>query len=401
MLPVPLTPFHEWLVETRRSLHRIPELGYREFKTAAYLAERLTEWRVEFQGRVGGTGIVARLKAKRPGSTVVLRADMDALPLEEQNEVEYRSEHPGVMHACGHDGHMAIVLGVIRALVDEGWVDDGVGSLVFVFQPAEEGGAGARAMLESGVRDLGDVTACFAGHLHPELPVGHVGIASTVSNAASDAFKIRIEGKGGHGAQPHLCVDPIVAAAYLVTQLQTIVSRSVHPLDSVVLTIGRFHAGTASNIIPQDALLEGTLRTLREGVRESALARLEEMVRGLEISHRVRAEMTVTPGYPLLVNDERMVRFTTERARDLLGAERVHAESARMGSEDFAYFLQRAPGVLIRLGCHEPDAGFQYGLHSPYFNMDERVLDVGVLLFLDVLKRYAAWSDGRGSGTLQ
>jgi amidohydrolase len=401
MLQVPLTSFHEWLVETRRSLHRIPELAYREFKTAAFIAERLSEWGVPFQSRVGGTGIVARLDAGCPGPTVALRADMDALPLQEKGKSEYHSEHPGVMHACGHDGHMTIVLGVIRALVEDGWVADGVGSLVFVFQPAEEGGAGARAMLESGVQDLGDVSAYFAGHLHPELPVGHIGIGSTVSNAASDGIKIRLEGKGGHGAQPHLCEDPIVAGAYLVSQLQSIVSRNVHPLDSVVLTIGRFHAGTASNIIPQDALLEGTLRTLREGARESALARLNDMVRGLETSHRVRAELTVTSGYPLLVNDERMVRFTTERARGLLGVERVHAESARMGSEDFAYFLQRSPGVLIRLGCHDPDVGFRYGLHSPCFNMDERVLDVGVLLFLDLLKRYAAWADGQGSETFQ
>lgn len=391
---IPLTPIHDWLVETRRALHRIPELGYHEIKTAAFIAERLSDWGVPFRSGVGGTGILARIAGKGPGPVVALRADMDALPLHEQNQVEYRSEHPGIMHACGHDGHMTIVLGVIRTFLEEGWSASGAGTLLFVFQPAEEGGAGARAVLESGVSDLKDVSAYFAGHLHPELPAGHVGLAATVSNAASDNLKIRLTGKGGHGAQPHLCVDPIVAGAYLVTQLQTVVSRGVHPLDSVVLTIGRFRAGTAPNIIPQEAVLHGTLRTLREGVRASVLARVEEIVRGLERAHGVRGKLTVTPGYPLLVNDEGMSRFTAERAKALLGEGCVHAEAARMGSEDFAYFLQRAPGVLVRIGCHDPSLELRHGLHSPHFEMDERALDTGVRLFHDLMKATLARSVG-------
>lgn len=392
---IPLSPIHDWLVETRRALHRIPELGYHEIKTAAFIAERLSHWGVEFRSGVGGTGILARIAGKGPGPVIALRADMDALPLHEQNQVEYRSEHPGIMHACGHDGHMTIVLGVIRTFLEEGWSASGAGTLLFVFQPAEEGGAGARAVLESGVSDLEDVSAYFAGHLHPELPAGHIGLAAAVSNAASDNLKIRLTGKGGHGAQPHLCVDPIVAGAYLVTQLQTVVSRGVHPLDSVVLTIGRFRAGTAPNIIPQEAVLHGTLRTLREDVRASVLARVEEIVRGLEGAHGVRAKLTVTPGYPLLVNDEGMARFTAERAKVLLGEDCVHAEAARMGSEDFAYFLQRAPGVLVRIGCHDPGLGFRHGLHSPHFEMDERALDIGVRLFHDLMKATLARLGGR------
>jgi amidohydrolase len=302
------------------------------------------------------------------------------------------------MHACGHDGHVTIVLGVIRAFVEEEWSTDGAGCLVFVFQPAEEGGAGALAMLETGTSALREVSAYFAGHLHPELPAGHIGLSASVSNAASDGIKIRLTGKGGHGAQPHLCVDPIVAGAHLVTQLQTIVSRSVHPLDSVVLTIGRFRAGTAPNVIPQEAVLLGTLRTLREEVRHLVLSRLQESVRGLESSHRVRAKLSVTSGYPLLVNDEGMVQFTAARAKALLGEDQVHWEAARMGSEDFAYFLQRAPGVLVRLGCHDPNVGFRHGLHSPHFEMDERVLDMGVLLFHDLLKAHLARADGQEGG---
>ena len=393
MKPLPLTPIHGWLVETRRALHRIPELGYRELKTAAFIAEQLRAFGVDCRSGVGGTGIVARIKGRRPGPTLALRADMDALPLQEQNQVDYRSEHPGVMHACGHDGHVTMLLGVIRTLVDQAWHRDGAGTRVFVFQPAEEGGAGARAILDSDLEELKDVSAYFAVHLHPELPAGHVGLSLRVSNAASDAIKIRLTGKGGHGAQPHLCVDPIVAGAHLVTALQSIVSRNVHPLDSVVLTIGRFRAGTASNIIPQEAVLQGTLRTLDEGVRSKVLARLEGIARGVEASHGARVKLTVTPGYPLLVNDEHAAQFAMERARGLLGPECVHEERPRMGSEDFAYFLQRAPGALIRLGCHDPSLGFRHGLHSPCFDMDERALDVGVLLFLDLLDHYGSGTD--------
>jgi amidohydrolase len=394
-MEIPTTPFHDWLVDLRRYFHQHPELSYGERKTAAKIAETLDQLGVSCQTGVGQTGVVARLEAKAPGPTLLFRADMDGLPLEEANDVVYRSKHPGRMHACGHDGHVTIALGIIRRLMDTGWVDKGSGRIFFFFQPAEEGGAGAKAMLEAGVLEGEEVNAVFAGHLHPELPVGHIGISPGVSNAASDSLDIRIKGRGGHGAQPHRCRDPIVAAAHLVTQLQSIVSRNVSPLESVVLTIGQFHAGTASNIIPQQAVLNGTLRTLSVETRRIVVNRLEEMIRGLETAFDCSATLTVTEGYPLVINHPELVQWAMSRSQDLLGKGGIHREPPRMGSEDFAYFLERYPGVLIRVGCHDPEKGFTYGLHSPHFDFDERTLDVGVRLFTHLLTTYSNAEESR------
>jgi amidohydrolase len=389
MAEIELTPFHDWLVELRRHFHQFPELAYREKKTAAKIVAVLQELDVPLRNEIGKTGVVATLSAQRPGPSVAMRADMDALPLEEQNDVPYRSKHPGVMHACGHDAHVAIMLGVVRALVETDWARKGAGKIHFIFQPAEEGGAGARAMLETGILDAEPIEAIFAGHMYPELSVGHIGFASEVSNAASDNINIRIVGRGGHGAQPQACIDPIVAGAYLVTQLQSIISRSIAPLDSAVLTIGSFHAGTARNIIPQEANLAGTLRTLKPEVRERVLARLRELLKGLDAAHQVTAELQTSVGYPLLVNETRLVHFVETQANTFLGEVCVHRGVPRMGSEDFAFFLQKFPGILIRVGCSDPERSATHGLHSPCFDLDERVLDVGVRLFVHLLTSYA------------
>jgi amidohydrolase len=380
--------FHDWLVDLRRFFHQFPELSYKEEKTAAKIAETLKGFGTPFQSGVGKTGVVAALNADHPGPVVALRADMDALPLEEKNDVPYKSRHSGVMHACGHDAHVTIALGVVRLLVENGWQKKGRGRILFIFQPAEEGGAGARAMLQEGVLDREPIEAIFAGHLHPENPLGQIAMAPGVSNAASDSIRIRITGKGGHGAQPQFCVDPIVAGAHLVVQLQSIISRNLHPLDGAVLTIGRFHSGTASNIIPDEAVLAGTLRTLDPSVRETVLDRLKQMLHGLETAFNVSIDLHVTAGYPLLTNDQRIVDWTVMRSRELLGDNGVQLETPRMGAEDFAYFLDRYPGVLVRIGCHDPEKGFTHALHSPYFTFDERVLDLGVRLFAHLLTSY-------------
>jgi amidohydrolase len=395
MVEIRLTPFHDWLVGLRRHFHQFPELAYREEKTAAKIVQVLQEYGVPVRDKIGKTGVIATLSAQGPGPTVAMRADMDALPLEEQNEVPYKSKRPGVMHACGHDGHISVMLGVVRSLVETGWSEKGAGKILFIFQPAEEGGAGARAMLETGILDSEPIAAIFAGHMQPELAVGQIGFSPDVSNAASDNINIRLTGKGGHGAQPQHCVDPIVAGAYLVTQLQSLVSRNVAPTDSAVLTIGNFHAGTARNIIPQEAVLEGTLRTLKPEVRECMLGRLQEMLRGVEVAHRVEAKLQTSVGYPLLINDPRLVRFVEAQAKHIVGESSVHRASPRMGSEDFAFFLQKFPGILIGLGCSDPEKGLTHGLHSPYFDLDERVLDLGVRLFTHLLTSYEAHDRGR------
>jgi amidohydrolase len=390
MAETELAPFQEWLVGLRRDFHQFPELAYMEEKTAAKIVEVLRNLGVPVRDKIGKTGVIASLSSQKPGPTVAMRADMDALPLEEQNDVPYRSKHPGVMHACGHDAHIAIMLGVVRFLVEEGWPEQGSGKVPFLFQPAEEGGAGARAMLKTGILDSEAIEAIFAGHMHPELPVGHIGVAPEVSNAASDNINIRLIGRGGHGAQPQACVDPIVAGAYFITQLQSIISRSIAPIDSAVLTIGSFHAGTARNIIPQEAALIGTLRTLNPEVRERVLGRLHEMLKGLEVAFQIVAELQTSVGYPLLVNDPHLVRFVEVLGKEVLGDGCVHRGLPRLGSEDFAFFLRKFPGILIRVGCSDPEKGTAHGLHSPYFDLDERVLDVGVRLFTHLLGSYGS-----------
>jgi len=380
--------FFDWLVELRRWFHQHPEPAYKEEKTAAKICEVLHSLGISFQTGVGKTGVVAKLSAQRPGPVAAFRADMDALPLEEAHDVSYKSLHRGFMHACGHDGHMTIALGVIRWLLEKNWPQNGAGRILFIFQPAEEGGAGAKAMLESGIFESEAVEAVFAGHLYPEMAAGNIGIAPEISNAAADTVVIRLKGKGGHGAHPHHCKDPIVVGAHLVTQLQTLISRELPPLENAVLSIGRFTAGTATNIIPEEALLEGTLRTLRPEIRQLMIRRLEEMISGLEVSYNITAKLQIIPGYPVLVNDSGLVKHVRQVAANVLGQDNVHSQQPRMGAEDFAYFCRKWGGVMVGLGCHDPRKGMQTGLHSPHFDFDETVLDVGTRLFGHILRRY-------------
>ena len=392
MPAIKLLPFHDWLVGLRRELHKIPELCYREEKTSATIHEVLDQLAIPYQKQVGGTGVVARVTSQKPGPVVAYRADMDALPLEETNDVPYISQHPGTMHACGHDGHVTVALGIIRWLQEQNWSQNGRGEILFFFQPAEEGGAGARAMLNSGLFDSEPVKAIFAGHMNPELPLGQLEFIYGTAHAAADTLRIRITGKGGHGASPHLCVDPIVAGAHLVTQLQMFVSRNLAPLDSAVLSICEFHAGTAENIIPQEAQLCGTLRTLSPEVKSLATERIAEMVRGLETTFGVTATFECIDGYPEHVNDNGLVDFMKACTGETLGMDAAQIGGPRMGAEDFSYFCQKWPGVMLGIGCHDPAKGFQFPLHSPYFEMDERSLDVGVRLFAHALVRHLEMS---------
>jgi amidohydrolase len=384
-------PFSDWLVDLWRELHQIPELKFREEKTAAKISAVLDSLGVPYQKAIAKTGIVARLKGKAKGPTVAFRADMDALPLEEDPSLPFRSRHEGCMHACGHDAHMTIGLGIIRHLVDSGWLQTGVGEILFFFQPAEEEGAGAKVMLDTGLFDDEPVQAIFAGHMDPEFPVGDVTVVPGTACAATNTLRFRIKGTGGHGAAPHLTRDPIVAGSHLVTQLQTIVSRRTNPLDSAVLTIGEFHAGTASNIIPKEAVLVGTLRALDEGVRQSVLDSIEAMVKGLESTFGVSVACENIEGYPVMVNDRDLAAFMEACVKECLGETHFTQDLPTMGAEDFGYFTRKWPGVMVGIGCHDPKKGFEHGLHSPYFRLDERALDVGVRLFVHALTKHLKW----------
>ncbi len=383
-----LLPFHNWLVDLRRHFHRYPEPAYQEEKTGAKICEILSLFNIPFHTGIGKTGIVARLKAKNRGKTLAFRADMDALKMDEANDIPYKSQHPGLMHACGHDGHITIALGIIRNLIENKWIENGQGEILFIFQPAEEGGAGAKAMLDSGFFDNEPVEAAFAGHMQPEYPAGDISITYGVSNAASDSFSIRLIGKGGHGAHPYQCKDVILIGAYLITQLQALVSREISALDSVVITIGQFHSGTASNIIPEHADLEGTIRTLDENIRQQIFRRIRELLNSFELAYGISASLNIPEGYPMLVNNKALTEHAERCAKEVLGKAHVRYERPRMGAEDFAYFCNKWRGMMMGIGCNDPEKGFRYGLHSPYFEMDESVLSAAVRVFSKILMTF-------------
>lgn len=383
---IELLPFHDWLVDIRRFFHQIPELAYKEHQTSEKICEILQSLDVPFQKGIAGTGVIARLKAKSSGKTVAFRSDMDALPIQELGDRPFKSKHPGLMHACGHDAHMTIAVGIIRGLKEKDWIHTGCGEIIFIFQPAEEGGAGAKAILDSGVLDSDRIVAIFGGHMLPEFPAGTVAITSGVSNAAADSIQIRLIGKGGHGAHPYQCKDVIVISAHLILQLQGLISREISALDSAVITIGSFHAGTASNIIPEQAVLLGTLRTLSSEIRAKMIRRIRELLDGLQTSYGISAELDITEGYPLLINDPNLFEHTYRCAIDMLGKENVVLDRPRMGAEDFAFFCNKWKGMMVGIGCHDPQKGFIHGLHSPWFEIDERSLDVGVKFFSHLLE---------------
>lgn len=370
--------FSRWLSATRQRFHRIPEVAYQEVRTAAAIGAVLDEWGVPHDDGIGQTGIVARLDGAAAGPTVALRADIDALPLIEASGLACASEHPGVMHACGHDAHIAMALGVVRLLVERQWPQSGRGRIIFIFQPAEEGGAGAKAMLDSGYFKELPIDAIFAAHVDPQMVTGEVGIVDGPAYAATNEVRLKVTGRGGHGAYPHNCIDPIVAAAHLVTQIQTVVSRTVDPLDPAVVSICQFHGGTASNIIPETVTLEGTLRTLSAKTRELVVTRLREMVRHTAAAFDVRIDCDIIDGYPVTVNHPEPVRHARRCVVEVLRADRVKAQRPAMGAEDFAYFSDLWGGMMIQLGCRRPGTDFVHGLHSPHFALDEGALPVGV-----------------------
>lgn len=370
------------VIQWRRHFHQHPELSFQEVETAAFVAKQLTEMGYQPQTRVGGShGVVAVLEGGRPGRTIALRADMDALPIQEETGLSYASVHPGKMHACGHDAHTAILLGTAKALKE---IQDKVpGKVVLLFQPAEElPPGGAKGMVEAGV--LEGVDAVFGLHVLNTLPAGQLGINSGPVNAASDIFKVTLYGRGGHAASPHISVDPVVMLGSVITALQSVVSRSVDPMKQAVLTIGWVRGGDADNIIPEQVEFGGTIRTFDPEVQTLIHARLKETVEGVAAAYGGRAEVVSTYGYPVLSNDEAMTAIARKCAALVVGEQNTVVPPVGMGGEDFAYFAQERPGCFIRLGTGTPET-LTLPAHNPRFVIDESALEVGVAYYLSVV----------------
>lgn len=379
--------FHDELTALRRDIHAHPELGFQETRTAALVAGMLRSLGYEVHTGVGGTGVVALLNGREnsSGKSIGLRADMDALPIHESGALPYRSRRDGIMHACGHDGHTAILLGAARYLAETRNFD---GRVVLIFQPAEEGLGGAQAMLDNGLFDRFHCDAIYALHNWPGLPPGVIGVNPGPMMAAADLFEILIQGRGGHGAHPYQTNDPVVIAAQLITALQTIVSRNVPPPEAAVLTIAAVKAGTldAMNVIPHEARLSGTVRTFSPVVQEQIIQRMQEVADGVAAAFRASIEIKYRRLFPATINTPGHAAFVAEVARELFGEKQVVDDLVpSMGSEDFSFMLQQRPGAYFRLGQGGAESGCV--LHNAAFDFNDAVIPTGCAMFVRLVER--------------
>jgi amidohydrolase len=369
------------MVEVRRDLHRHPELAFEEVRTAGIVASTLTELGLEVQTGVGKTGVVGLLEGDQDGPTLLVRADMDALPILEANKTEYVSGEAGKMHACGHDGHTSIGLAVVRMLSERR--ADIHGRVKFVFQPAEEIGQGARAMIEDGA--LGDPRPDFSIGLHlwNDMPVGKVAVTSGPCMSAADIFTCTLTGSGGHGAQPDKTIDPIVAAAQIVTAAQSIVSRNVDPLDTAVVTIGAIHGGDAFNVIPQSAEIKGTIRTYRKETQQKVHQRVREICEGIAQAMGCEAEVEIISMTIAVDNDAEISDRIAAIAAGLVGEENVKRDERTMGSEDVSLFMDDIPGCYFFVGSANAERGLNYPHHHPQFDVDEASFPIAAALLAE------------------
>ncbi len=379
--------FQPQVIEWRRHLHQRPELGFQEELTAQFVAQKLLEWGIDHQTGIAKTGIVATIPGKRPGPVLAIRADMDALPIQEENEVSYRSQHDGIMHACGHDGHTAIALGTAYYLSQHR--DDFAGTVKFIFQPAEEGPGGAKPMIEAGVLNNPDVDAIIGLHLWNNLPLGTVGVRSGALMAAVECFRCKIFGKGGHGAMPHQTIDSVVVSAQIVNALQTIVARNVDPLESAVVTVGELHAGKALNVIADSAQMSGTVRYFNPALAGYFGKRVEAVIAGVCQSHGASYELDYWQLYPSVINNPRMAELVRSVAANVVETPvGVVPECQTMGGEDMSFFLQAVPGCYFFVGSANPAKDLAYPHHHPRFNFDEAALGMGMEMFVRCVEQF-------------
>jgi amidohydrolase len=363
------------VIAVRRDLHQHPELGFAEHRTAALVAARLRALGYDVTEGVGRTGVIGVLHGTRPGKTIMLRADMDALPMTEENSVAYASQSPGAMHACGHDGHVAMLLGAATLIARERATL--AGTIVLCFQPAEEGLGGAREMVEDRVLERFGIERAYGLHLASALPTGTVGLREGPFYASSDSIEITIEGWGGHGAAPHRTIDPIYVAGAFIVSVQQIVARQIDPLEPAVVTIGAVHAGTTHNVIPSRATLLGTVRAFDADVRAAMAERIERVLRGVCESSGATYTFDYIWRYPVTSNDAEQTRYVRALAQREIGAERVLEAAKLMGAEDFSFFAERVPACFYSIGCNggPPSA---YPHHHAKFDIDEGALATGV-----------------------
>jgi len=369
--------FHQELIAIRHDLHAHPELGYHEVRTSDIVAAKLESWGIEVHRGIAKTGVVGVLKGTQSGSgrAIGLRADMDCLPMHEAGDVAYKSQNAGAMHACGHDGHTTMLLGAARYLAQTRNFD---GIAYLIFQPAEEGGGGGKMMVQEGLFERFPAGEIYALHNWPGLPPGKIGVRPGAILAATDQIQINVCGKGGHGAMPHLAIDPVVIAAQIITALQTIASRNVNPVDSVVVSVCSMQTSQfgAYNVIPDAVALMGTVRSFRPETRDLAETRLRELVDGIARAMGGGAEITYRRGYPATVNTEREARFAAKVGEKIFGAENVVTDGdPNMGGEDFSYMLQARPGAYVLLG--QGGAATGCFLHSAKYDFNDEVIPLG------------------------
>lgn len=371
------------IINIRRELHKNPELSNLEFNTSLLIQNKLTEYGVYLETGFAKSGILGVIEGKKPGKTVALRADMDALPIIEKNESSYKSQNEGAMHACGHDAHTAMLLGVASVLAKI--KDDIPGTILLVFQPAEEDAptGGAQAMLDDGLFNTFKPDVIYGQHVWPDLPVGQIGIRDKEMMGASDRLKIRIKGRGGHASMPHQTNDAVVTAGYLITALQTIVSRSLDPLQASVVTIAKINGGYASNIIADEVTLEGSIRTYDSDIREKLRERLYQICESVGATFESDIEVSYTEGYEPTINTPKWAKIVRESAQEMLGGIDATPElDPALTAEDFSRFLNAYPGAFIWLGTRIEDSENQKSLHDAEFKLNEDALSIGSELMI-------------------
>ena len=384
--------FRDWIIALRNDFHKHPELSSLEKRTTRQICKVLKTLNVQIQTFDDLTGVVGLLQGTKKDSgenkTIALRADIDALPMQEQGNKSYKSTNAGVMHSCGHDANTAIVLGVAKKIKDSDLLSKIEGAIKFIFQPAEEKLGGAKAMIEKGVLENPRVDQIVAGHMDHNLPVGTAGVFTHIGHASSDSFELVIKGKGTHGAHPHKGINPITAGGLFVTNLESIIPRHISPARSAVISVGTFHAGEAKNVIPEHAVLKGTIRTHDEAVRNEIFNAMKNLAHGIENIFKAKCELIFKPGGPLGVNDKKVCQSLYTASVDVLGKKNVNVLPFIMGSEDFYYFVQKCPGAMMRFGCASKKYGITHPLHSPNFDIHEDVLEIGADILFKAVENF-------------